>query len=93
MGGAFQRDVQRGKNLRHDQCGPRALNDARGEQLFNVPRHSAQQRGQAKARHTPHEQTTTAKVIPQLAAEREADGKGHAVEGDDELQFGSGRMQ
>ena len=89
----FQRHVQRGKNLRHDQCGSRTLNDARGQQLFNVPRYPAQQRGQAKARDAPHEQTPTAKVISQLAAEREADGEGHAVEGDNQLQLGGGGVQ
>ena len=93
MGGAFQRDVQRGKNLRHDKRGPRALNNARCQQLFNIPRHPAQQRGQAKACHAPHKQVTAAKVIPELATEGEADGKGHAVEGDNQLQLGGGRMQ
>ena len=89
----FQRHVQRGKNLRHDQGGSRALNDARGQQLRNVPRQTAQQRGQAKARHAPHKQATTAQVIPQLAAEREADGEGYAVEGDNQLQLGGGGVQ
>ena len=35
-------------------------------------------------------QATAAKVIAQLAAGGQADGKGHAVEGDDQLQFGGG---
>ena len=82
--------MQRRENLRHDQRGARALNNARGKQLFDIARHAAQQRGQAKTRHAPHKQATAAKVIAQLAAGGQADGKGHAVEGDDQLQFGGG---
>ncbi|MNP34675.1 hypothetical protein D3C76_1279730 [compost metagenome] len=93
MGRAFQCDVQSGKNLRHDHRRPCALNDARRQQLLDIARHAAQQRGQAKARHAPHKQTTAAEVVPQLAAKGQADGKGHAVKGDNQLQPGGGGVQ
>ena len=85
--------MQRGENLRHDQGGTRPLNNTRGRQLFNVPRHSAQQRGQAKDCHTPHKQATAAKIISQLAAKCEADGKRHAIKRDNQLQLGGGSVQ
>lgn len=81
--------MQRRENLRHDQRGARTLNNARAKQLFDIARHAAQQRGGPK-HATPHKQATAAKVIAQLAAGCRADGKGHAVEGDDQLQFSGG---
>ncbi len=65
----------------------------RGSKLFNVPAIPQSSVGLGQARDAPHEQTPTAKVVPQLAAEREADGEGHAVEGDNQLQLGGGGVQ
>jgi hypothetical protein len=58
--------------------------------LFAMP-HS---RERCQKRDAPHKQTAAAVVIAQLAAHRQADGKGDAVERDDQLQLrGAGRQR
>ncbi|MNS70812.1 hypothetical protein D3C72_1041610 [compost metagenome] len=93
VGRAFQGDVQRGEDLRHDQRRACALQYASAQQLLHASRHAAQQRCRAKGGHAPHKQTAAAKVIAKLTAQRETDGEGHAVQRHNQLQFGGRGVQ
>ena len=85
--------MQRSENLRHDQGRAGALDRARRQQRGDGVRHPAQQGGDAKNRHAPHKQTAAAIVIAKLAAHRQANGKGDAVQRDDQLQLGGAGVQ
>ena len=93
MGAAFQRHMQGGEDLRHNQRRARALQRAGRQQPADGVGHAAQQRGEAKKRDPPHKQTAAAVVIAQLAAHRQAHRKRDAVEGDDQLQLGGAGIQ
>ena len=79
--------MQGGEDLRHDQRRTGPLHHARRQQRIDGVRHPAQQGGDAKHRHAPHKQATAAIVVAKLAAHRQADGKGDAVQRDDQLQL------
>ncbi len=85
---AAEADMQGGEDLRHDQRRADALQGARHQQQPDRTGQPAKQRGDGEQGDAEIEQAATAVVVAKPAAHRQAHGEGHAVDGDDQFQFG-----
>nr|WP_275887269.1 hypothetical protein [Pseudomonas aeruginosa] len=85
---AAEADMQGGEDLRDDQRRADALEGARHQQQPDRAGQPAKQRGDGEQGDAEIEQAATTVVVAKPAAHRQAHGEGHAVDGDDQFQFG-----